>query len=84
MTRRPAPLDPARRARHKLIRELLAHDIAAGTVGVRGLRAVYRVCDLHELDHHATCIVVRRLQAERGREAWATVLANVGRVEVGR
>lgn len=66
--------------RRQLVLTLLADDIALHAIAISDARRLARWCERQGLDHRGICTVIRRLQAERGAEAWARL---VERCEVG-
>ena len=68
--------------RRQLVFELLADDLALGTVTRGDARRLAGWVLKQDLDRRGICVMVRRLQAEHGAAAWAGVMASVEKLEV--
>lgn len=66
--------------RRQLVLTLLADDLALHTIAISDARRLHAWCERRGLDDRGICTVIRRLQAERGAEAWARL---VERCEIG-
>lgn len=66
--------------RRLLVFELLSDDLALHTIAIADARRLARWCERQGLDNRGICVVIRRLQTERGAEAWARL---VERCEIG-
>lgn len=60
--------------RRQLVLTLLADDIALHAIAISDARRLARWCERQGMDHRGICTVIRRLQAERGRMAWARLV----------